>query len=798
MLKILSKEINQFFSSVTGYLAIIVFMVLTGLIVFVFPETSVLDYGYASMEPFFEAAPWVLLFLIPAITMRLLAEEQSAGTLELLGTKPISPFAIFGGKYLAAFLLVLFALLPTLLYPWIISRLAEPAGNIDIGAIAGSFVGLAALAACFTAIGLFASALSKNQVVAFIVAVLLCFVCYYAFTSLSNTPIFVGKSDYFIQQLGLESHYIALSRGVIDSRDIFYFITITLIFLALTAFTMKRKQLSAGFGGPKQWLPILIALGVSMLINFSSSSLFRFDLTEEKRYTISESTKDILRNVNEPVDIYVFLQNQNLSADFKRLQKSTRDLMQTFKRTSRGQVQFTFEDPLKGLGPQERQQTLIDLQQRGVVATNARIKTKDGFTENLIFPGALINSERGQIPVNFLLGGGGRDALERSIELLEYNFANAVNKVTGSDYPEVAFIQGHGELNALQTNELSKALAQNYIRPKQLDLPSIDTIPSATDLVIIAKPTKAFSEADKFKIDQYVMNGGKALWMVDMMKMKLDSLQQRWGGSNVAVDFELNLDDILFKYGVRINRNLVRDLQSKPIPIVIDENGQTELLPWTFFPLSAGKNDHITVKNITPVSLEFVSGIDTLRNPNLEKTVLLSSSVNSGLVANPVLVDLEELRNPPPNAAFALQNIPVAVLLEGRFSSVFENRPTPVEDWSTPRKNSSLTTQQVVIADGDLAANPVLPDGQTLPLGYDRSLRETFGNQEFLLNVIEYMVNERNALEARNKEVKLRLLNRTKVEEEKSQWQFTAIGLPIIFFAMFGFLYNFIRRRRFT
>jgi len=494
----------------------------------------------------------------------------------------------------------------------------------------------------------------------------------------------------------------------------------------------------------------------------------------------------------------VFLQDPNLPAGFKRLQTATRDLLQNFKSTSRGQLQFHFENPLKGLSGEERQQTLVELQQRGVVATNARIKTKTGFSENLIFPSALINTEKGQIPINLLSGERGQGELNRSVELLEYNFANAISKLNLGKRPQVALIQGQGELSSLQTSEFAKGLSRNYFVPVQLDISKADSIPGAVDLAVIARPTEPFSEEEKFKLDQFIMKGGKAIWMVDMMKMNLDSLKTSWGGKNTAVDFNLNLDDILFRYGVRLNRNLVRDLQSKPISIVVDESGQTQLLPWTFFPLTAGKNDHPIVKNIRPVSMEFVGSLDTLRNEGVRKTVLLNSSVNSGLVANPVFVDLEELRNPPPNNAFTLQNIPMGVLMEGSFKSVFQNRATPVENWQQPRSDNSVATKMIVIADGDLAANPVLPDGQTLPLGYDRSLQETFGNEEFLLNAVEFMINEQNALEARNKEVKLRLLNRPKVESEKSKWQFMGIALPVIFFAVFGFIYNFIRRRKFA
>lgn len=543
----------------------------------------------------------------------------------------------------------------------------------------------------------------------------------------------------------------------------------------------------------------MILLFVLVAFNaFVSRKSIQIDFTKEKRYTLTQSTENLLRNVNDPVQIYVFLQDEQLPSHFKRLQTATRSLLDNYRKISGGRVQYRFENPLKGFSAEEQNEILVDLQQRGISPTNVRIKTKNGFSENLIFPGALVEYGGKQFPVQLLTGQRGQSDINRSLELLEFNFANAISKLMSGGIGQVGFAQGNGELSGLETEDFRQALAYNYYQSRDLNLHEIDSIPQSVNVLVVAKPEQPFSEAEKFKIDQYIMNGGKVIWAIDMMKMNLDSLRTVWGGRNVAVDFNLNLDDQLFKYGARINRNFTRDLQSKPIPVVVDENGQTQLFPWTFFPVVSGGEDHITTENLNPVSLEFVSTIDTVGTPNIEKTILLESSENAGVVANPVLIDLEELRSPPPNSAFVLQNLPMAVLLEGEFSSLYEYRSAPVENWQQQRKDVSKPTKQVVISDGDVLRNTVLPNGQTLPLGFDKNLGEQFGNKEFLINLVDYLANENNVLEARNKQVEMRLLNQTKVEEQKGKWQLLSFLIPILFLTVICSLFYFIRKWRFA
>ena len=537
---------------------------------------------------------------------------------------------------------------------------------------------------------------------------------------------------------------------------------------------------------------ILIAVN-----SFFSNKFAQLDLTEEKRFTLTPETKQLIQDLEEPVDVFVFLKNENLPADLKRLQQATRDVLQQFKGLNSKQIRIHFENPLKDLSAEEQNKTMLELQKRGLTPTNVRIKTKNGYSEHLLFPGALINYQDKQFPVMLLQGNRGRDAINQSIELLEYQFSNAISKLQLNQLPVVAFSQGHDELKPTEVQSFREALATNFYQSTTLSIAEVDSIPQSVSLLVIAQPKTEFSKTDKFKIDQYIMNGGKTLWALDMMKMEMDSLRTVWQGKNVAVDYPLNLDDQLFNYGVRIKRNLVRDLQSRAIPIVIDDTGQTEPFPWTFFPIVSGKDEHLITKKINPVNFEFVSEIELLNNPKLHSEILLQSSEQAGVVGNPVFISLEELRNPPPSSAFTRSNIPLAVIVEGEFPSLFQHRAKPIEDWQQPVFEQSKQTKMAVIADGDVLKNEVLPNGQVLPTGFDRNTGQQFGNTEFLLNLVDVLVLNESSLAARNKQVQMRLLNQTKVEEQKAKWQVLAFSIPIGFILVLWLLFYTYRRRKF-
>ncbi|RYD86669.1 MAG: gliding motility-associated ABC transporter permease subunit GldF, partial [Sphingobacteriales bacterium] len=372
-----------YLSSLVAYVTIGVFLLVLGLFLWVFPDSSILEYGYAGLEGLFNTAPYLFMFLIPAITMRAIAEERKEGTLELLLTRPLTLFQIVLGKYLACVLLVLFALVPTLIYYYSVYQLGLPQGNIDTGAVIGSYIGLLLLGAAFVAIGLFASSITKNQIIAFTIAVFLSFFFYSGFDSLSQL---LSLQNISLQSLGITEHYQSVSRGVLDTRDLVYFLLLAGVFIWLTVFTLMRHQQKTLMG--TAMLSILsLFISVGLLSNYAFT---RFDFTKEKRYTLSPITRGIIDSLPAPVTVTVFLEGNNFPGGFKRLQSATRDMLLDMQSYSNDNLHFKFVDPLEGLSNEEQENVVQEMQSRGIEPTNLSVKTDDGLSQKLIFPAAMV------------------------------------------------------------------------------------------------------------------------------------------------------------------------------------------------------------------------------------------------------------------------------------------------------------------------------------------------------------------------------------------------------------------------
>ncbi len=416
MYSILKKEITAYLSSLVAYVTIGVFLLVLGLFLWVFPDSSILDYGYAALDSLFSTAPYLFMFLIPAITMRSLAEERNAGTFELLLTRPLTHLQIVLGKYFAAVVIVLFALVPTLVYYYSVHTLGIPQGNIDTGAVIGSYIGLFLLGSAFAAIGLFASAITKNQIIAFTVAIFLCYFFYSGFDSLSGL---LSLQSSGIQSLGITEHYQSVSRGVLDTRDLVYFIVLTAIFIELTLFVLLRQQ-QKGFKKSAVSALFFFIVGLGVL---SSVAFTRFDFTKEGRYTISPVSRKVLDSLDKSVKITVYLQG-DLTGGMKRLQRATNDMLTDLQAYSHHKLQFEFVDPLKGLSPEQQEQTVSDLHTRGIEATALSIKTDDGVTQKTIFPAAMVSANGKDLPVALLyqqsqMGLSADEVLNNSIQNLE-------------------------------------------------------------------------------------------------------------------------------------------------------------------------------------------------------------------------------------------------------------------------------------------------------------------------------------------------------------------------------------------
>ncbi len=801
MITLLKKELNSFLASLTGYLVIVIFLLATGLFLWIIPgDSNLIDGQRSSLKTFFEIAPWLYLFLIPAITMRMFAEEKKTGTIEILFTRPISLNGIIIAKYLASLILVIISLIPTLLYFYSIYKLGNPQGNIDTGATWGSYIGLLFLASAYIAIGLFSSAMTSNQVVSFLTAVVLSYLCYLGFEYAGeiNLPSVIKN---FLISMGINDHYISLSRGVIDSRDIFYFILLSVIFLFLSHVILSRQRIK------KQILyksfAIIVATTVisSILISYR---IFRIDLTSEKRYSLSEISKKTIKEFKEPINIEIYLTG-NLPAGMNDFRKSIIEKIEDFNSYSPSRI-FYHEFDVYDIGNEkERDEIINNLIESGIQPINLEHKTTEGLSTRQIFPGAIIQSGNKAITLNLLRNNpnlSGEENLGQSTELLEFEFLRALRYIKQTDNKKVAFLKGHGEADENETADISYYLRSNYevVEIHTDDLLSKDDI----NVLVIADPQEKFSERDKLAIDQFIMAGGKTLWCVDPVFASIDSLSK--GYSTIAFERDLNLRDLLFRYGVRLNSDLVQDAFCIQYPVNTAPPGQaTKFMPAPFYfsPLAVPNQGSPVSRNLNNIFLEFPGSLDIVGEEEERKSqLILTTSPYGRSVTTPVEVSLLSATTPPDKRFFNKPNIPIGVILEGKFESVFQNRMTKqlgIDE--SDIKRISNNSKMIVISDGGIIKNKVrIRNGrnQILPLGYDQFSGQTFGNRDFIINCIDYLADDIGIMELRSRTLKLRILDKVKIREEKIKWQILNVFIPIIIIILSGILYNILRKRKYS
>ena len=554
-------------------------------------------------------------------------------------------------------------------------------------------------------------------------------------------------------------------------------------------------------------LDIFILIAIIFVVNFLGSFYYkRFDLTEEKRYSLSAPTKTFLANLDDIVSVQVYLTGTGLPSGLKELEHATDDILNEFKAYGGNKFEYEFIN-INEYDAEAKEEVTKYLKEVGLSPISLNVVEEDEETQKIIFPGALINYKGRIISTVLLESQIGKDQFEvinHSIALLEYKFANAIQKLKRDKQPFVAFTQGNGELDQLQLGSLLDALQQNFFKVEGINLANEYKINPTIDVLVLAKPSIAFDEKDKFKIDQFIMNGGKVIWALDGMRADMDSLQGR--EFFMAAENDLNLTDQLFRYGVRVNDDLIQDLQNVPISLVTGQvNGQPQMknFPWLFNPILFSSNQHAIVKNLEPIKGTFVSTIDTIRTANIKKTPLLTTSEYSKALLNPVRVFLGLIKDQPNPDNFKQKNLPVAFLLEGEFTSVFKGRLTSgFEATLDSVKGLSFTekskpNKMIVISDGDILKNEV-DKGKPLPLGFDRNTQTNFGNKNFLINSIEFLVDDNDLLSTRNKEIKLRQLDAVKVKDEKNTWKQINLILPSLILVLFGLIYFYFRKKRYA
>lgn len=552
-------------------------------------------------------------------------------------------------------------------------------------------------------------------------------------------------------------------------------------------------------------IQLIVVLAIIIVLNFLSQFLFkRFDLTAEKRFTLSVTTKDFLKNLDDVVYIKIYLEGE-FPAGFKRLRNETKEMLDEFRAYAGDNIQYEFINPSSSPDQKARNEVYQNLSEKGLQPTNLQQSNEDGNSQQIIFPGAILSYRGTELPLMLLksqIGVAPELMLNNSINDLEYELISTIKKLQIIVKPKVAFIQGHGELAEMEVADITHSL-EEYYEVKRVTLNGSLNALKGYRAIIIAKPDSAFDEKDKFVIDQFIMHGGKVAWLIDPVIASMDSLSRHTETIGLATSF--NIEDQLFRYGVRINTNLVQDIQCVPIPIIsgyVGNQPQTRLYPWMFYPLIFQTVKHPIVNNLNAVKLEFASTIDTVGNSTIKKTVLLTTSRFSRLVNTPARINLNMAAQQPEEKLFNRSFQPVAVLLEGIFESNYKNRvpPTIAHDSLIDFKEKSVKpTKMIVVSDGDIIKNYVhKASGKIAPLGYDKYTREQYGNKNFLLNAINYLCDDSGLLELRNKEVKLRLLDKTKLKNERTKWQLINVIMPVVLVVLMGIVLFYVRKRKYS
>lgn len=567
-----------------------------------------------------------------------------------------------------------------------------------------------------------------------------------------------------------------------------------------------------------QLLSFAITLIIIIVVNIIGSFLYtRFDLTSEKRYTLSDTSKEILKNLDDYVYFRVYLEGE-FPAGFKKLRKETKEMLDEFRAYTKF-IDYEFINPSESDDAAERNETYKLLYQSGLNPTELSIQSKDGAQQIVIWPCALVSYQEKEMPLDLLdtqLGKSSQDALNNSTQNLEYKFISAIKDLSQNKKPSVAFIEGHGELDKDEVYDITNTLSKKYNvkrieidekisaltqRTKALDSSTI--IKPIYDAIIIAKPTEAFSEKDKFIIDQYIMYGGKVLWLVDPVFATMDSLQN--SESTMGNTLNVNLDDMLFKYGVKLNKNLLLDYNSAAIALRTGQMGgqaQIEYFRWYYFPLLTAASDNNIVKNINPIKADFVSSIEpVISDSDVQKIALLKTSDYTKVSAAPVFISLSLLRQAPDQRMFSQKGQNTAYLLKGEFESLYANRMTTgiMESEEIGFRTSSEPTAMIVVADGDIIRNQFhIPKGYPLPLGFDQYTQITYGNKDFIENAVSYLVDGEGLIGIRSRELTIRLLDTNKISEDALLWQIVNVVVPSAVVILFGFVLAFIRKRKYT
>ena len=563
---------------------------------------------------------------------------------------------------------------------------------------------------------------------------------------------------------------------------------------------IKRKQIR------NLVLFVVALIAINLLL---STVTYRLDLTRDKRFTLSTPTRTLLKQIKDPVRIKVFLKGTELPAEFRHFAYATRAMLEDFRHYAGGYLQFEFINPLAGLPDSAKSRTIDSLARMGIRPYNVKAQQNaaDGVSIQLLFPAALIDYKGHKLGINLLQpqpGTSPEQALNHSTALLEYNFAHAIAMLAKGQPPKVAYLLGHGEPLDPSVYDALTLMDRNY-RFDTLNLKTTAAIPKDYQAVVMMAPTEAFTRADKLKLDQYLMQGGTFLWALHSVQANMDSLRQ--APSFLAFDRELNLADQLFTYGLRVNPDIVQDMQCFSIPVTVGHIGdrpQIKRLPWVYEPLLDPSAQHAITNNLDRVWSDFPGSIDTVRAAGIHKTTLLRTSAHTRSIATPVRISLEDVKTQPDPRTFVKSHLSIAVLLEGRFSSAFKSRLNATE-LSQVRMQSgaayrpeSKPTKMIVVSDPNIFRNGISKQDGPLPMGMDTYTRQLFANRDFFENCLAYLTDTTGVMVARNKEYTLSLLDQAKVESQQNRWKILNFLVPFLFVLCFGMVFQYVRKRKYS
>jgi len=585
---------------------------------------------------------------------------------------------------------------------------------------------------------------------------------------------------------------------------------------------MKKRNLRA-----QSILELAVALALIIVLNFLSSRVFhRFDFTKEKRYTLSNASEKLSEALDDILYVKIYLDGDDLPPAYKNLRNSTKEMLDEFRYASGGNIEYEIYNPLEGLEGEDLRNVLLELRESGIQVTDLYEKTNDGSRQKLIVPGAHVFYKGAQYPMYLIdpsMTVNNPATLNKAVEGLEFTIANTLRRCVQTSRKSIAFMDGHAELADIELLDAKRLLDEYYdvdrmnlnfddsafysqILDQLKDIPedslgyAVDRLIKARlnsyDAIVFAKPRLAFAEREKYWIDQYIMQGGKVMWMIDPLLIETDTLARY--GKVYTVDYDLNLTDLLFKYGVRVNLDLVQDYNSLIVPFG-REGGGVDPKPWFYFPVVPSMNNHAINRNLDLVWLQYPATIDTVGSSLLKKTVLLQSTGLSRVSNHPVEIDMQIVRKPPAEDYFPNSEEPLAVLVEGKFESLYTMANRKELDPSNTFIDHVDNGKMIVVGDGDLMLNLIRQDGQYYPAGYDRLSKKTFGNRQFFMNCIDYLVDDFGLIEVRNKDIQLRLLDKDKINlpKEQNKWKALNMVLPVIIILLFGLINGVIRKRKY-